>query len=448
MQLMMGGINGNYLTNITLNAAAETQEVLAAVAYATEMDILFDWCWNNGIPLKYYGRLDEGVPVKPSILSAFLARKSARFQCRLVQHHHAKVIWWREYGLYIGSANLTASAWYKNVEAGCFFPEAEITDEMAEDILELFDVLDRNSTPLTDELLEVMHKRAKQIARSEPPSEEFWNSPSFNKWSGLVQTGKKKATDRRREAFLEEWHSTLQQLRDIGNLVSKPENRPSWIDGDAPAGAQGDQFLHAHYYQRTFDGRRALYADHFEQNKQNPDAALADAIKWWRNLPKAPSEEDVMLNSTAPMLREALTAEAIDDMDYEAFREICMGIHSIKDYARRVANKAVGLREDGTTYTIPEKVDALSKRIWGDKSAGGNDVKQLLKFILYGGSEAQLPERLWTAFHDPKWKIEGLGVSALGELVGWALPDRFPPRNGRTSKSLKSLGYDVTVHVG
>ncbi len=66
---------------------------------------------------------------------------------------------------------------------------------------------------------------------------------------------------------------------------------------------------------------------------------------------------------------------------------------------------------------------------------------------LYGGPEAQLPERLWAAFHDPKWKIEGLGVSALGELVGWALPDRFPPRNRRTSKSLQSLGYEVTVHV-
>jgi len=49
----------------------------------------------------------------------------------IIQHHHAKVIWWREYGLYIGSANLTASAWYKNVEAGCFFPESEISDEMA-----------------------------------------------------------------------------------------------------------------------------------------------------------------------------------------------------------------------------------------------------------------------------------------------------------------------------
>lgn len=218
MQLMLGGINGNYLTNITLNAAAETQEVLAAVAYSTEMDLLFDWCWNNKIPLKYYGRLDEGVAVKPSILAAFLARKSARFQCRLVQHHHAKIIWWREYGLYIGSANLTASAWYKNVEAGCFFPESEISDEMAGDILELFDVLDRNSTPLTDELLAVMQKRAKQIAASEPPSDEFWNSPSFNKWSGLVQTGKKKATDRRRHtrrftARASTWFSRMTRTR-------------------------------------------------------------------------------------------------------------------------------------------------------------------------------------------------------------------------------------------
>ena len=447
MQLIMGGINGNYLTNITLNAAADTQEVLAAVAYATEMDLLFDWCWDNSIPLRYYGRLDDGVAVKTSILSTFLKRKSARFQCRLVQHHHAKVIWWRGYGLYIGSANLSASAWYKNIEAGCFFPEVEVSDDMAADILDLFAVLDRNSTPLTDELLAVMEKRAKQRSMSEPPSDDFWSSPSFTKWSGLVQTGKKKASDRRRHEFLEEWHATLQQLRDIGDAVSRPENRPSWIATDAPSGAQADQFLHAHYYQRTFDGRRALYADFFERNRRDPDAALRDAINWWRSLPKAPSEEDMMLNDTAPMLRAALTEDAIGEMDLDSFHEICMGIHAIKDYARRVANKAVGLREDGTKYTIPEKVDALSTRIWNDKSAGGHTVLQLLKFILNGGPESELPERLWLAVHDPKWKIDGLGVSALGELVGWAQPDRFPPRNGRTSKSLKSLGYDVTIHV-
>lgn len=448
MQLMMGGINGNYLTNIILGALGETQEVLAAVAYATEMNLLFDWCWQNNITLKFYGRLDEGVAVRPNILSKFLNRRSSRFQCRLVQHHHAKIIWWRGYGLYIGSANLTASAWYKNVEAGCFFPEAEITDQMAADILELFRTVHQNSTPLTEEMLLIMQGRAKRVSEASPSSEEFWDSPSFNKWPGLVQTAPKQAADQRRAAFLEEWHSTLQQLRDIGHLVSKPENRPSWVDPEAPSGVQADQFLHAHYYQRTFDGTRALYAEYFEENKGNPDAALREAIKWWRDLPEAPWGEDDMMNITAPLLQNRLSADSISEMDYDAFREVCMSVHSIKDYARRVANKSVGLLEDGTSYTIPEKVNALSQRIWKDKSAGGNSVKMLLEFVLYDGSEAQLPERLWKAVHDPQWKIEGLGVSAIGELVGWALPNRFPPRNGRTSKSLKSLGYDVTVHVG
>ncbi len=66
--------------------------------------------------------------------------------------------------------------------------------------------------------------------------------------------------------------------------------------------------------------------------------------------------------------------------------------------------------------------------------------------MLYGGPEDDLPARLWEATTEGPWKIDHLGVSALGELVGWALPNRFPPRNNRTSKALRSLGYAVAVH--
>jgi hypothetical protein len=72
----------------------------------------------------------------------------------------------------------------------------------------------------------------------------------------------------------------------------------------------------------------------------------------------------------------------------------------------------------------------------------------MLAFILYGGSPEEVPHRLWEALHDPRRKVEMLGVSSLGEIVGWAMPDRYPPRNGRTSKALRSLGHDVWVHVG
>ena len=447
MRLVMGGINGHYLRNITEHSARDTEEVLAAVAYATDASLLFDWCWNHRIPLKFYGRLDDTIPVAVCILEAFLSRRSANFVCRLVQHHHAKVIWWRGVGAYIGSANLTDSAWYRNVEAGCFFPETEINDEMARDLFQLFTTLETHATPLTEELLDEMRRRADALATAERDPKSFGESPSFIQWPGLIQTTPKSANDRKRQAFLEEWHSTLQELRDIGVKVSRLENRSSWISDSVPAGAHADQFLHAHYYQRTFDGKRADYAAFFERNKYRPDEALAEALDWWHRLPEAPSSEDEMLNVTAPFLRSALAEERLATMTYEQFQEICMKVHAIRDYSRRVSNKAVGLRDDGTQYTIPQKVSALSKGIWNDRTSSGARVNEQFQYILYGGAGEHLPERLWQGVPDPKWKIASLGISALGEMVGWALPDKFPPRNGRTSKALKSLGFNVEIHV-
>jgi hypothetical protein len=162
--------------------------------------------------------------------------------------------------MYIGSANLTSSAWYKNIEVGRFFNEKEISDEVASDILAMFKVLDEYSTPLTKELLREMKLRQNAITSAMPIAKGFWSSPSFTKWEGLVNTGATSARSKRRADFLKEWHATLQDLRDIGEAVSKPTNRPSWVSASAPAGAQADLFLHAHYYQRTFNGRKANYA--------------------------------------------------------------------------------------------------------------------------------------------------------------------------------------------
>lgn len=364
-----------------------------------------------------------------------------------MEHHHANVIWWRGVGVYIGSANLTGSAWYKNVEAGCFFPEDEITDEMANDLRDLFETLKTNATPLTDELVVAMRQRAHTLEKAPPDANAFWSTPSFKRWNGLVETSRGRALERRKQAFLEEWHATLQELRNIGDIVGRPENRPRWVGEAASAGAQADQFLHAHYYQRTFDGRKANYLQHFETNKNNRQVALTNAIDWWRSLSKAPTSEDVMLNDTAPQLRDALSRAAIRSLSYDQFYEICSGVHAIKDYARRVPNKSVGLPSDGTKYTISEKVRALSRRIWTDQNSDGARIRSLLDFLLYGGPDPQLPERLWQGVTDLAWKLDGLGISALGELAGWARPDQFPPRNGRTSKALKSLGYDVVIHV-
>lgn len=49
------------------------------------------------------------------------------------------------------------------------------------------------------------------------------------------------------------------------------------------------------------------------------------------------------------------------------------------------------------------------------------------------------------AIRSDEWAIPRIGLSSLGEIVGWARPDEFPPRNMRTSKGLRALGYNVRI---
>ncbi|GLV27602.1 hypothetical protein TomTYG75_01290 [Sphingobium sp. TomTYG75] len=456
MRVILGGINGDYLRNIIEEASAIdggariTETVWAAVAYATDAKdsgSLVRWCFDNDIPLKFWGRLDEEVPVHVEILNLFLNRRSPEFVCKLVKHHHAKVIWWRGYGVYIGSANLTYSAWNSNVEAGCFFAESEIDSQFEGDLNRLFAELDINATMLTEELRDLMISRAKALDAKKVPADDFWKHPSIKHWFGLVHTSPRKADDRRKAAFLDEWHSTLQILRDIGSAVSLAANRPAWVGATASPGAQADQFLHAHYYHRTFDGRRADYERHFEENRKNPARARDEAIDWWRALTSAPTNEDVAINVTALRLQDMLKEDALRQLSKSDFRQVAGDVHAMIEYSRRVRNSIVGLQTTGIKYSIPEKLDALSKHIWSAKSENGSRVTDVIGHILYGGPDDLLPERLWEAVADTRWKLECMGISAYGELVGWAMPDKFPPRNGRTSKALRSLGYDVQVHV-
>jgi hypothetical protein len=210
---------------------------------------------------------------------------------------------------------------------------------------------------------------------------------------------------------------------------------------DVPAGAHVDQFLHAHYYNRVMKGGRSLFEEWFEKNRSNPDAAEIETMSWWKNLPGPPSHEDRMLNDWAPYLRSSLSADGLGTKTVEHLFEIFSRVHAIADHARRISNQLPSNRQ----YSMDEKTRALAERIFSARSDGGNDVFQLLQFVLHEGDPGEVPTRLWEALSHPKWRIDHIGRSALGEIVGWALPDRFPPRNSRTSKALRSLGHTVTI---
>lgn len=452
MQMILGQINGNYLRDITERAALETEYVEAAVAYASDASLLFEWCWAQKIPLYYWGRYDDGVPVGLTILEKFLSRRSPTFVCKLVRHHHAKVIWWHGVGAYVGSANLSGKAWYNNIEAGFFFSEEELTaNGFAEDLRKLFAEIDSVSSPLSDEVMTVLRHRQRDLnkrdAADADSAESTIESEAIHKWSGLTHVSRRSAGEAARTEFLREWRETLQILRDIGAVVSRPENRPPWLREDAPLGTQADQFLHAYYYNRTMDGRRADWPAHYERNRLDPARALSEAVDWWRQQITPPSNEDRTLNEWAPLLQQRLSETSLRSLNEDEFIEVFERVHSIIEYARRVPNKVVGLPEDAGIHSMAVKIKALARHVYRARSDKGRSAVETLHYVLYGGPQDDTPLRLWDAMHDPLWKIDRLGVSGLGELVGWALPDRFPPRNGRTSKALRALGQKVTIHA-
>jgi hypothetical protein len=358
----------------------------------------------------------------------------------------------RGFGAYIGSANLTDSAWYNNIEAGVFLDEEEMILAGHDfELEEFFREIDSHATPLTDEIFRHIQARSRILdqyrKQDRDDARNFLSTDYVHNWQGLSRRTAKGAANAAKGAFLKEWYDTLQIIRNIGAKVSIDANRPRWIAEDAPLGAQADQFLHAHYYENTFEGPRANYEKYYEDNKRDPLTAEDNAIAWWHSLASAPTDEERTLNEYAPYLRKMLQPNRLQNLTEDDIFQVLSRIHATTEYARRVSNRVVGL-SPGQRYSRSDKLRAIAKQMVQGAQNGRPSATKTWAYVLYGGSLDDTPSRMWDALHDPQYRIDNFGVSSMGELIGWALPDRFPPRNGRTSKALRSLGYNVTVHVG
>ncbi|WP_192386396.1 phospholipase D family protein [Burkholderia cepacia] len=453
MKFVAGPVNEVLLRDVLYDAISGCTRVRAAVAYANANSgpvALFEACKQAGKPLTYYGRYDYTVPVAPEILEWFLVQRSADIVCRLVPDIlHAKVIWWEGVGAYIGSANLSDRAWNSNIEAGVFVDEADLdVGEFRDELETFFDTIEEYSTPLKEE--HISHLKQARYARVKVESslaKAFEGNRKIDGNEGLYAPSKK-GKEKRRAAFIKEWDSTLQLMRDLATRVSQPEHRPDWITPSTPKGLQVDQFLHAFYYQRVRDGTSSPFERLYQQNRQSRETALSEALIWWKNGWKWTSggyhydAEEAALQR-APGMQARFSRAELRGLTAAEFAAAAQHVYALREYAHRQSPVDLGLAADVVDLNL--KSEAFARLQYTRESAHGKSILETLDYVLYGGQDANIAPRLWDAVDDPRWQIDGMGISTLGEIVGWALPDRFPPRNGRTSKALRALGYDVSV---
>lgn len=462
----MGQLNAELLLNLLNRSLPYTSRIQAAVAYAQANHPFFETCREKNIRLVFYGLLDEDAAVAPNLLSELLAWGPSKVECRLLKgNYHPKVIWWHGFGAYIGSANLTHAAWFHNVECGVFFDELELeTAGVADELERMFEHLRERSVPLSKELLQkiealAVDRRAayeaqkKLRAKYESLLKGVPDNPALT-----VVPPKGQKENKALKRFVVEWTETLQLLRGLAQEFAALQLRPHWVRKDAHTVIHFDQFLHAYYYdyvrgglgedetEEDDDDEKTLgkVERSYERHKADPQAALREGAKWWGGLASAPYGEDEFISSTGPGMASKFSRAALQQMTQESFRESVRHVNAFRMHARQTKNSFFGLPE-GHKEKIDQRVDRLANWLWAARTHAGRGVKDLLSFVIWGADPSDMEQRLWVATRDDAWALPHLGQSALGEAVGWARPDAFPPRNNRTNKALRALGHDVKL---
>lgn len=449
MEVYANTINTNYLRNVLPHADMDISWAKAAIAYGDDANTLIDQCRSHGIRLDIWMRYDHTVPVAPSLLRKLLRYSAENVFCWMIPDVlHSKVIWWKNYGAYIGSANLTERAWVSNIEFGVFLSEAELeSGDVLSDLEGFFESLSNssNSHPLTEEIVEnqerIKDRRSKEIRKLDKDSKAtriipVWNGPAHVAEPQSAYTKKK-------TNFVHDWQSGITTLRSLASKA--PMYRPPWLNENVPATWQADQFLHAYYYNRVVEGNRHPFERYYLQHRNNPTVATANALEWWSNLDAPPSGEDYNCHTRAPIIRELLSQERLSNLTEEDFQRVCQANHATADHVMRTGPKRLGLTGN-TESSGEQQVANFASWLWHCTNKRGSGIVELLTFVLDEGLPEELPSRLFDASYGADRKFLHFGVNQIGELAGWARPDLYPPRNGRTSKALRALGFDVRVH--
>lgn len=453
MELVTGFAKTSRLEALNKVAMSECDAVDAAVAYVTDERSLIDSCIKNRVKLTLWARYDYSMPVSEVVLDRFLRNRSPDYKIKIVPDiFHPKVIWWHGFGAYIGSANLTQLAWSGGIEAGLFLTEDELTQQgLDEKLTEFFQQVDSRAYPVNEEFL----KHVKEIEASNAALyreqkkarthlDEARKALGIEKLTSLFDVTRKDSGERHRNAFLQEWNATIQDLRNIADRVGN--YRPKWIPESAPSGAQADQFLHAYYYNRVKQGTDNGFQRLYLQNQNRREAALVDALEWWRALPGPPSGEKEMLEVRLPELQDLLRKDRVLSLTAPELAEVCLRVHAIYNHARQASYAALGIPEPEQSKPAHERVREFGLWLHGQTAPNGGTALKTIHYVLYGGPDEEIPHRIFESCFDFSRKVPRLSVSSLGEMVGWVRPDFSPPRNNRTNKALRALGYDVRVY--
>jgi len=452
VKLIGNALNGTYFADILRLAATDRLEgIRLAVAYVTKVDEILALPKAREVPVSLYA-LADGVFPSPAAIRRF-SEGPVTWRLFLTRaYYHPKIFWFEGVGAYIGSANLTDGGWYSNLECGVWFDASDLKRLGYDDQLEaMFQVIEARSAPASQEVLaayEHLKRASFGLDRArEAISKETDRLLSFipGTASPLNNTARAAGGEGRR-AFLEEWHGCLDLLRKLtAECAQRPW--PKWVSRNVPAAIAWDQATEYWFTEYVRGTRRS--AEEVEklhrQNQRDPKTAVDGVFHLWTHAePK--NQWEFWVNEAPATIRKLLDRSQIGRLSLAHMEQVVWLAHAAREHARQITNQDLGLAE-GEQHTKEERSKIFAQFLMERKTEAGLRVQDVLTYVIWGDKECpDCAERIWNAATDARWKLPHIGVNILGELVGYARPDEFPPRNNRVSRCLHALGFPGIAH--
>lgn len=452
MRLIGNGLNRAFTRSLIHEAnRPELRNIVLAVAWVTDLREIFELAEKRKVPLTLYALLDDQFP-KLEILKRFVSTSCPpSWRLFITQgYYHPKVFWFQGIGAYVGSANLTDGGYESNIECGVWLCDEELAREGFDTELEgmMASIRERCVSISAEHVAarERLIAYRKQILDS---AENEYRRRVQAELSALpgVASPLRGVENAAMMAFVRQWHEALSFLRGFAARITTVK-WPNWMSATVEPAVAQDRASEWWYERnvRRLGDRAELIEDMYNRNRRDPGAAT-DALlaEWSASSDVDPASEFARSANEAPQkLQEWLSPTSLSIVDSARLADILHATHAAREHIKQISRDELGLPDVGQVSSYERCESYASILFAAQTKKGKKDIRDLLRYVLWGDYEQRDPAlRVWTATQDAEWKLPRIGTSVLGELLGYARPRKYPPRNDRALRVLRALGYDV-----
>jgi len=392
--------------------------VYIAVAFFTDATIV-QHLVSRGSTVRLIVRL--GFPTQAYALQGLLDRAGVEIRYFTAPSFHPKLYLFGDRAALVGSANMTDSALWSNQEV-CVLIDSD--DPRLQELSALFNFYWNHARVLTREVLrkyeEVMagYKRMRQ--------DETKMADDVKAKVGHVEVpniGRDEATESKENLFIEDFRKTYQEFLSAFSIVRRIYERVGKRKASAgliPLRLEIDGFVS---FVRETVAKGSAWKETALSSGPEREKYIEALIRKWHETPWAYFEEEVVPENYPRLIRVFGAPETIRSASDEELVDALDTVHAFRELLRFVKG---GL-------------DSLHRRFVEVNE--GKRLRDCLIYLLYGPHSAE--ERMANLLFSPAYKLNMFGQSCVQEMIGWVNREDLPVVNGRTTKVMRYLGFDV-----